>query len=261
MSNKNDAKASEKEFGSDRTQRCIELMRPEVRALIDLPLDKKVKETEKIIRQALKKYKNVGIGFSGGADSEAMLHIALKIKHDMPILFVDTRYEFPETFVFVEKLRQEWSFESLTTVRAGTDKAEEFKKKYGAGTRQFTLAFNFHHKIEPLNRGVRTLKLDAFLGGIRGVEHEERAQEKVFSPRPKLGHMRVHPILFWRREDVKNYLNKYKLEHNPLYDRGYTSLGSTLDTTPNKSSSMHERAGRGVARERVMKRLRALGYN
>jgi len=73
--------------------------------------------------------------------------------------------------------------------------------------------------------------------------------------------MRVHPILFWRREDVRAYLDANKLPHNPVYDKGYTSLGSTLDTTPNKSSSMHERAGRGVARERIMKRLRALGYN
>ena len=105
---------SVEEFGADRTQRCIELMRPEVRKLLDLPLEEKIKETEKIIRQAIKDYKNPGIGFSGGADSEVMLHIAMQIKHDFPILFVDTRYEFPETFGFIEKLRQEWNFESLT---------------------------------------------------------------------------------------------------------------------------------------------------
>ncbi len=259
--NKKDMKATEEEFGSDRTQRCIDLMRPEVRALLDLPLSQKVKKTEEIIRQAAKKYETVGIGFSGGADSEAMLHIAMKVKHDMPILFVDTRYEFPETFDFVEKLRKEWDFESLTTVRAGTDRMEEFKRKYGAGTSQFTLAFNKHHKIEPLVRGIRTLNFDAFLGGIRGVEHEERAKELIFSPRSNPKHVRVHPILFWKREDVQEYLKRNGLGHNPVYDRGYTSLGSTLDTTPNKSPNMHERAGRGVARERIMKRLRALGYN
>ncbi len=118
---------SVEEFGSDRTQRCIDLMRPEVKALMNLPLDEKVKRSEEIIREAIKKYKNVGIGFSGGADSEALLHMVMKIKHDMPILFVDTRYEFPETYVFIEKLREEWNFESLTTVRAGTDRAVEFK--------------------------------------------------------------------------------------------------------------------------------------
>ncbi len=259
MDAKNAAKPSEDEFGSDRTQRCIDLMRPEVRKLMKLTLAQKIKKSEEIIRQAAKKYPNMGMGFSGGADSEVMAHIVLKIKHDIPILFVDTRYEFPETFDFVEKLRKEWDFESLTTVRAGTDKAEEYKKKYGFGTPEFTLAFNKHHKIEPMMRGVRTLHMDAFLGGIRGVEHEERAKESIFSPRKD--HMRVHPLLFWTRDDVKTYLKNNKLPYHPLYDRGYTSLGSTLDTTPNKGSSMHERAGRGVARERIMKKLRALGYN
>lgn len=252
---------SDAEFGEGRTERCIELMRPEVRALLNLSLDEKVKKTEEIIRETVKKYKNPGVGFSGGGDSEAMLHIVLKIKHDMPILFVDTRYEFPETFGFIEKLRQDWSFESFTTVRAGTDRAEEFKKKYGFGTPEFTLEFNKHHKIEPMVRGIKTLNLDAFLGGIRGVEHEERAKESIYSPRSNPVHDRVHPILFWTRDDVKEYLDRNGLPHNPLYDKGYTSLGSTLDTTPNKSPGMHERAGRGVARERIMKKLRELGYN
>ena len=256
---KNAAKPSAEEFGADRTQRCIDLMRPEVKKLMKLTLVQKVKKSEEIIRQAVKKYPRIGMGFSGGADSEVMLHMALKIKHDIPVLFVDTRYEFPENFVFVEKLRKEWDIESLTTVRAGTDKVAEYTKKYGYGTPEFTLAFNKHHKIEPMMRGVMNLKMDAFMGGIRGVEHEERAKESIFSPRSN--HMRVHPLLFWTRDEIKQYLKMNKLEYNPLYNKGYTSLGSTLDTTPNKNPGMHERAGRGVARERIMKKLRALGYN
>ena len=194
---------SEEEFGADRTQRCIDLMRPEVRALLDFPLKEKIKRTEKIIQQAIEEYKNPGIGFSGGADSEVILHIAMKIKHDWPVLLVDTRYEFPETLDFVEKLRKDWDLESFTAVRAGTDRVEEFKKKYGAGTTEFTLEFNKWHKIDPLLRGIKQLGLDAFLGGIRGVEHEERAQEQFFSPRTDPPHVRVHPILFWKRDDVQ----------------------------------------------------------
>lgn len=248
------------EFGVDRTQRCIDLMRPEIRAMINWPLEKKIKKSQEIIRQAFKKYKNVGVGFSGGADSEVLLHMILKIKHDIPILFVDTGYEFPETPGFIEKLRTAWNFETFTTVRAGKDRVGEFTRKYGYGSPKFTVEFNKYHKIEPLNRGIRILGFDAFIAGIRGTEHEERAKESLFSPRQNPKHVRVHPMLFWTREDVINYVRKNKLPYHPLYDKGYTSLGSTIDTTPNKNPGMHERAGRGVARERVMKKLRALGY-
>lgn len=248
------------EFGSDRTQRCIDLMRPEVRSLLNLSLEKKIKKTKEIIAEALKKYKNAGLGFSGGADSEVLLHIALKLNPDILVLFVDTRYEFPETIPFVERIRNEWNISSLTAVRATTDIAEKLIRKYGKGTSEFTLEFNKHHKIQPLVSGIKRLSLDAFISGIRGVEHEERAKEMIFSPRENPKHIRVHPMLFWTQLDVREYLAKNKLPHNPLYDKGYTSLGSTLDTTPNKDSNMHERAGRGVARERIMKTLRALGY-
>ncbi|MGD0728659.1 MAG: phosphoadenosine phosphosulfate reductase family protein [Candidatus Micrarchaeaceae archaeon] len=253
----------EDEFGSDRTQRCIDLMKPEIRALLNSSLDEKIKKTDEIIRETFKKYKNAGVGFSGGSDSLCMLHQVLKVKHDVPILMVDTCYEFEETAEFVNRIREDWGITSLTIVRTYPDRMEEFKSKFGFGTTEFTLAFNKANKIEPLLSGIKLLNMDAFMGGIRGVEHEERAKESIFSPRPNLNppHMRVHPILFWKREDVKEYLKINNLPHHPIYDKGYTSLGSTLDTTPNKSPEMHERAGRGVARERAMQRLRELGYN
>ncbi len=256
-------KPSEEEFGSDRTQRCVELMKPEIRKLLDLSLDDKIKKTKEILEETMKNYRNPGVGFSGGSDSLCMLHQVLQVKHDIPVLMVDTCYEFDETAAFVNKIREEWGLTSLTVVRTYPNRKEEFEKKYGMGTTEFTLAFNKANKIEPLLAGVKLLNLDAFLGGIRAVEHEERAKESIFSPRPNLvpQHMRVHPILFWKREDVKDYLTRFNLPHHPIYDKGYTSLGSTLDTSPNASPTMHERAGRGVARERAMKTLRDLGYN
>lgn len=247
-------------FTIKRTDRCIELMRPEVRKLVDLPLDKKVKKSQEIIKEAFKKYKKVGIGFSGGSDSEVILHMTLPLMHDIPIVFVDTRYEFPETLGFIQQLRLSWNFENFSMVRAEKDRREEFEKKYGQGTPQFTIQFNNYHKIAPLMNAIKYHEFDAFIAGIRGVEHEERAKETLFSQRHNPDHIRVHPLLFWQKEDVLAYLKKYKLPTNPLYAKGYTSLGSTIDTTPNKDPNAHERAGRGIVRETVMKKLRELGY-
>jgi phosphoadenosine phosphosulfate reductase len=250
----------EDRFTAKRTDRCIELMRPDVRALMDLPLEKKIKKSQEIIKEALMKYKKVGIGFSGGSDSEVLLHLTLPLKHDIPILFVDTRYEFQETLQFIQELRESWNFENFSMVRAEKDLREEFAKKYGDKTPEFTIQFNDYHKIAPLMNGIKYHGFDAFIAGIRGVEHEERAQETLFSQRHNPDHIRVHPLLFWQKEDILGYLKRNKLKTNPLYAKGYTSLGSTIDTTPNTDPNAHERAGRGIVREKVMKKLRELGY-
>jgi phosphoadenosine phosphosulfate reductase len=249
----------QKEF---RTHKCEDLMRPEVRKLLDLPLDKKVKLSLEILRQAQKGYNKVGIGFSGGSDSLVVLHLALQVfPSSMPVLFSDTQHDHQETYDFIEKIKREWKLTNFNTFKASADMVKEFADKYGMKSPEFTEVCCEFHKIEPMRRVVDTLKLDALITGIRGVEHEERAKETIFSPRLKPKHMRVHPILFWRPTDILEYLKKYKIESNPLYKLGYTSLGCMECTSLNKDPTAHERAGRGENRETIMPRLRALGYS
>ena len=243
----------------ERTKKCEELMRPEIRELLHLSLDEKEKKSQEIIRETLKKFKNVGLGFSGGTDSLVLLHLAKPIiPEDMPIIFVNTGHQFPETYEFIKEILKEWGIKNYHETRPNENKLEEFKKKFGAKTSDFTSICCQYHKIAPLMRAIKELGLDAFIAGIRGVEHEERAKEIIFSPREN--HTRVHPLLFWTPKDVLDYVKKHNIKCNPLYAQGYTSLGCIECTEKNPDPNAHERAGRGVVREKIMERLRALGY-
>lgn len=247
-------------FTQDRTKRCEELMIPEARALLDLPLDEKIKKSQEIIKEAMEKYPKIGMGFSGGTDSLVLLHLTLPLKKDIPVVFVDTQFDAPETYNFIESVRQKWKIQNYHAFMAEEDRLKELQDKHGHRSPEFTTTCCNYHKIAPMMKAIKDFGFGAFLVGLRGVEHEERAKETFFSIRSNPNHLRVHPLLFWKREDILDYVKKFNLECNPLYAQGYTSLGCVHCTDKNTDPNAHERAGRGYVRETVMQRLRELGY-
>jgi sulfate adenylyltransferase subunit 2 len=101
-------------------------------------------------------------------------------------------------------------------------------------------------------------------------------------------HVRVHPILHWTEQEIWHYIKENRLPYNPLYksnyvdkkylnngeNRRFRSLGCMpcTDPIPSEASTIDEiveelekiktaeRAGRIQDKERIMRRLRALGY-
>ena len=103
----------QKEF---RTRKCEDLMRPEIRQLLDLPLDKKIEKSLEILKEAKEKYPNAGIGFSGGSDSLVLLHLALQVfPNTTPVLFSDTKHDHKETYEFIEKMKKDPEDVTITT--------------------------------------------------------------------------------------------------------------------------------------------------
>ena len=247
-------------YTKERTKDCEELMNPEARALLDLPLDEKIKKSQEIIKEAIEKFPKIGLGFSGGTDSLILLHLTLPLKPDMPTIFVDTQHEFPETYEFINKIEKGWDLKDHHAVKANENKLELLREKYGFKTPEFTEICCGYHKIAPMMKAIGDFDFGGFLVGLRGVEHEERAKEVFFSPRKNPDHVRIHPLLFWRQKDVLDYVKKFNIECNPLYKEGYTSLGCVECTDKNPDPNAHERAGRGKVREEIMERLRELGY-
>ncbi|MCD6418712.1 phosphoadenosine phosphosulfate reductase family protein, partial [bacterium] len=128
-------------------------------------------------------------------------------------------------------------------------------------------------KVVPLKDFIRKYRIQALFVAIRRDEHPERAKEKIFSPRED--HTRIHPILHWKWLEVWEYIKKHNLPFNPLYLKGYSSLGCEPCTSVVKQDGfknideiisfikegkVKERAGRDVDKELIMERLRKLGY-
>lgn len=217
-------------------------------------IDWKTKESQKIIKLALKKWPSCAIAFTGGKDSTVLLDLVRRVTDKTPpLLFIDHKLHFDETYEFVRKLQRDWGLNILFEFEP---KVFEKLKKEKKLNKKRILSRVF--KIETINYSIKKYRWKALFVGIRWDEHPARSTEKYFSKRET--HWRVHPILHFTEKDIWQYIRKNKLPYNPLYDRGYRSLDEKLFTKPVSDPDAPERSGREKEKEKIMERLRVLGY-
>ena len=100
--------------------------RDDLRRLQALPLELKIKMTQRRIRDWVKEYGEDGVyvSFSGGKDSTVLLHIVREMYPDVEAVFVNTGLEYPEIQKFVK------TFDNVTILRPKM-RFDEVIKKYG----------------------------------------------------------------------------------------------------------------------------------
>ena len=69
-----------------------------------LPLEEKIRATQRRIEEWLAAFPNAKVSFSGGKDSTVLLHIARTVKKDIGGVFSNTGLEYPEIVEFVKTL-------------------------------------------------------------------------------------------------------------------------------------------------------------
>lgn len=186
------------------------------------------------IIKALDKFEDPVVAWSGGKCSTVVLHLALQQLPDIRVIFNDTGVEFPETYKFVKRLREEWDL-NLETLRPGTT-FWEIVKKYG-----FPM-LRGHYKTDSVSKDGRPkcctlLKekpvlnagLECCITGVRVAESRMRmfavGQRGQYYYAKTLKRWNFHPIAFWTTEEVWNYHEEHQIPHNEIYDKGHDRCG------------------------------------
>lgn len=219
-------------------------------------LRKKIIKTKKILKQAEKKYgfENIALAWKGGKDTTTLMHIILCMYDGVipyRVMFNDTTLEFPQMYKFIEKVAHQWNLNLLVERHSDEDLAN-YHKARGMALKE---EISRRAKINSLNRALEKYKLKGYMLGIRRDENPARKNEKYFSPRPN--HIRIHPLLDFTEEDVWNYIRLFNVPYSPLYDKGYRSIGEKPFTRRSKDG---ERSGREQNKEKMMEKLRQMGY-
>lgn len=177
------------------------------------------------VEWALEKFGDkVAMTSSFGAQSAVLLHMATQLRPRLPVILVDTGYLFTETYKFVDQLKERLNL-NLKVYRNPLSPAWQearWGKLWKDGVEGIE-RYNEMNKVEPMNRALDELGLDAVMNGVRRQQSSTRENFPVLATQK--GRVRVHPIVDWTDMDIGMYLTEHGLPYHPLWDEGYVSIG------------------------------------
>ncbi len=181
-------------------------------------------EADELIRSILEREEKACITCSFQANGVALLHMLRQVRPDIPVLFIDTGYHFPETYAYRDRLAAEWNLNlvNVTPELSVADQEARFGKLYSEAP-DYCCEMR---KVEPLARALE--RYDVWFTGLRRSDSPTRAnipQSEPYKLASGKQLLKVNPLAFWTSKDVWAYLAVNEIEHLPLYDQGYTSIG------------------------------------
>jgi phosphoadenylyl-sulfate reductase (thioredoxin) len=152
------------------------------------------------------------------------------------IMCVDTFHLFPETMEFLKEIEEFYDFKAEVFCAEGVDVGDKagYDAKYGADLwKEDIEQYDKICKVEPFQRGLKTLKTDCMINGRTRWQGFERAWIDLFENAPIGGGLaKCNPLAYWTLEDTFDYIAKYNVPHHPLHAKGYPSIGDAKDTIP-----------------------------
>jgi phosphoadenosine phosphosulfate reductase len=169
------------------------------------------------------------ISFSGGKDSLACLLLTLDAGIRLPIFFVDTGLEFPETVEHVHRMAEKHDL-PLIVESAPPDAFFGNLDYFGPPGKDFRWCCKTN-KLGPTVRAILKHYPDGVLSfiGQRRYESEQRSEKpRVWKNPWTPGQIGASPIQDWTALHVWLYIFSKKEEYNPWYDWGLDRIGCFL---------------------------------
>ena len=196
----------------------------------------KVERSLGLIDQAHKEFGDrLVVANSLGKDSVAVWHLAKRVNSKIRGFIVTTRFKPAETKQF---MADEIVRYPELKVYSNDEKIPD--KLYATDPDRCCEIL----KVQPVRQAVQEMNVKCWVTGLRCTEGRTRTEYKEIEELDK-GLIKLNPILIWYEREVWQYLALNRVRVNPLYAKGYRSLGCWPCTKIAQGAD--ERAGRWIA--------------
>lgn len=153
-----------------------------------------------------------------------LVHLVTRQVPDIPVLFLDTGYHFPETYEYRDRMAAQLHL-NLVNLQPRMTVAEQ-EGQFGILYQSAPDRCCGMRKVEPLFAGLE--QYDVWFTGLRRDQSPTRANLRETGEFRLPGGkalLKVSPLADWSARDTWTYLRERDIPVLSLYDRGYTSIG------------------------------------
>jgi phosphoadenosine phosphosulfate reductase len=198
-----------------------------------LTFAQKVDRSLGLIRAAYEEYGDrLVVAHSLGKDSCTVWHLARRVSPTIRGLIVTTRFKPRATQEFMKQVVAEYP-----ELRVYRNDQPIPARLYETDPDLCCELL----KVEPTRRAIAEMNAACWVTGLRCTEGRTRTDFQEIEERDECL-TKLNPILIWHEREVWQYLAIHKVPVNPLYARGFRSLG--CEPCTRIVASPDERAGR-----------------
>lgn len=162
-------------------------------------------------------------------DGVVLAHMLATIAPDVPVVFINTGFHFPETLAYRDDIVARLPIRRFVELSPIMPR-DEFAATYGLDlyARDPDLCCHIN-KVEPLRRYLPGMR--AWINGRRrdqgATRHEIRIVEAY-----RDGLYKVNPLASWTTRETFYYMERHGIPTHPLFEKGYASIGCAPCTRP-----------------------------
>uniref|UniRef100_UPI00131E7A4B phosphoadenylyl-sulfate reductase n=1 Tax=Amycolatopsis anabasis TaxID=1840409 RepID=UPI00131E7A4B len=152
-----------------------------------------------------------------------LIDLAVKVKSDVDVLFLETGYHFAETIGTRDAVRTVYPGVRIVNAQAVQSVADQ-DAEYGPKLHDRDPNQCCHlRKVIPLRKTLS--RYSCWVTGVRRVDAPTRANTPIVGWDDRNGLVKVNPIAAWTDDEFNTYLTEHGILQNPLVSEGYLSIG------------------------------------